>query len=238
MAISQRVPSPTVGALTLETNEAVKVTLKNYWWKRACALHEGVTCAFKTITSSSCAYPKWFTEGKTRLIPKQGDVASENQRPITCLNTSYKWFTSCVLGPLDQHLKVYDLMEKQQRGAKAGCSGTTDNLLIDRTVTLDCDRHKHNLSVALVGVRKAYDSVDHRWLNKIMLVHSAHASPLAQNKNLARHNAALKVLFWEMPRELQLSDTVPPWYPPAVPKPIYESHEAQAYWDIPVFCSK
>lgn len=72
---------------------------------------------------------------------------------------------------MDQHLKVYDLMEKQQRGAKAGCSGTTDNLLIDRTVTLDCHRHKRNLSVAWVDVRKAYDSVDHRWLNKIMLVH-------------------------------------------------------------------
>ena len=184
MAISQRVPLPNVGTWTLETNEAVKVILKkrnwsapgpdrvvNYWWKRACTLHEGVASAFKTITSSSCEYPKWFTEGKTRLIPKQGDFTSENQRPITCLNTSYKWFTSCVLGPMDKHLKMYDLMEKQQRGAKAGCSGTTDNLQIDRTVTLDCHRHKRNLSVAWVDVRKAYDSVDHGWLNKIMLVH-------------------------------------------------------------------
>ena len=42
----------------------------------------------------------------------------------------------------------------------------------DRTVTLDCHRHKRNLSVAWVDVRKAsYDSVGHRWLNKIMLVH-------------------------------------------------------------------
>ena len=184
LAISQRVPLPTVGTWTVETNEAVKGILKkrnwsapgpdrvvNYWWKRACTLHEGFSSAFKTITRSSCAYPKWFTEGKTRLIPKQGDFTSENQHPITCLNTSYKWFTSCVLVPMDKHLKVYDLMEKQQRGAKAGCSGTTDNLQIDRTVTLDCHRHKRNLSVAWVDVRKAYDSVDHRWLNKVMLVH-------------------------------------------------------------------
>ena len=48
LAISQRVPLPTVGTWTLETNEAVKVILKkqnwsapgpdrvvNYWWKRA-----------------------------------------------------------------------------------------------------------------------------------------------------------------------------------------------------------
>ena len=61
----------------------------------------------------------------------------------------------------------------------------------------------------------------------------ASCSTLARNKYLARHNAALKVLFWEMLRELQLSDTVPPWYSPAIPKPIYVSPEAQAYWDIP-----
>ena len=61
-------------------------------------------------------------------------------------------FTPCILGSMEQHLKVYDLMEKQQRGAKAGCNGMTDNLLIDRTVTLDCHRHKRNLSVAWVDV--------------------------------------------------------------------------------------
>ena len=63
----------------------------------------------------------------------------------------------------------------------------------------------------------------------------ASCSALSQNKYLLRHNAALKVLFWELLRELQFSDTVPPWYSPAVPKPIYEWPEAQAYWDIPVF---
>ena len=52
---------------------------------------------------------------------------------------------------------------------------------------------------------------------------------------LARHNTALKVLFWEMLREVKLPDTVPPWYSPVVPKPNYESPEAQAYWDISVF---
>ena len=55
----------------------------------------------------------------------------------------------------------------------------------------------------------------------------ASCSALAQNKFLARHNAALKVLFWEMLRELQLSDSVPPWYSPVLPKPKYESPEAQ-----------
>lgn len=60
-------------------------------------------------------------------------------------------------------------MEGAQRGARAGCSGTTDNVLIDRTVALDCHRRRWNISVAWIDVKKkAYDSVDHSWLNGVM----------------------------------------------------------------------
>ena len=62
---------------------------------------------------------------------------------------------------MDQHLDVYGLMEAEQRGAKEGCSGTTDNLLIERMVTQDCHRGRRNLSMAWVDVTKAYGSVDH-----------------------------------------------------------------------------
>ena len=82
-----------------------------------------------------------------KLTPKPRQFSSENQRPITCLNNMYKWFTSG-LKPMDQHLDHHELMEGQQRGAKTGCSGTMDNLLIDRMVTLDCHRGKRNLSMA------------------------------------------------------------------------------------------
>ena len=44
-----------------------------------------------------------------------------------------------------------------------------------------------------------------------------------------------KYFSWRCFRELQLSDTVPPWYLPVVSKSYSESPEAQAYWDIPGF---
>ena len=62
-------------------------------------------------------------------------------------------------------------MEGAQRGARAGCSGTVDNLLIDRTVTLDCHRRRRNLSVTWIDVKKAYDSVDHGWLSDMKVLH-------------------------------------------------------------------
>ena len=38
-----------------------------------------------------------------------------------------------------------------------------------------------------------------------------------------------------MAKELELIDSVSPCYSPAVPKPIYESPEALAFWDVPVY---
>ena len=64
----------------------------------------------------------------------------------------------------------------------------------------------------------------------------AGCSALAQSKYLERHNAALKALFFEMTRNLRLIiDSVPPWYSCAVSTPVYESSEALAFWDVPVY---
>ena len=90
--------------------------IANFWWKRATALHQCVTIAFQAITACEESYSSWFCTGKTSLIPKPGEFCSANKRPITCLNTLYKWFTSCTLGPMDQHLDKYGLMGVQQQG--------------------------------------------------------------------------------------------------------------------------
>ncbi|XP_031572645.1 uncharacterized protein LOC116306701 isoform X1 [Actinia tenebrosa] len=60
-------------------------------------------------------------------------------------------------------------------------------------------------------------------------------STLAQSKNLDRHNAALKILFFEKCKDLKLVESVPPWYSPVTPKPIYESDDSKAFWDVPVY---
>ena len=173
-AINSQVPAPpdendeevdsrkAVGVLKRKKNWSAPGPdkLTDYWWKQAIALHDGVTRAFKIIMLNNYDFPLWFTGGRTTLIPKPGSFTSDNQRPITCLNTIYKWFTSCLLKPMNHHLDTYKLMEIEQRGAKVGCSGTMNNLIIDRMVTEDCHRGKRNLSMAWVDVAKAYDSID------------------------------------------------------------------------------
>ena len=55
-----------------------------------------------------------------------------------------------------------------------------------------------------------------------------------------RHRASTfpdttQVLFYEMMHDLGLIDEVPPWYSPAKPRPVYQSDDVQAYWDVTVF---
>ena len=183
-AIAKKVPPPSDESWGLQTSQAVKILSKkrnwsspgpdklvNYWWKRAQVLHVGVVKAFVSISESKEDYPPWFSEGKTRLIPQSGEFTSENQRPITWLNNMYKWFTSCLQNPIVSHLTENELMQNEQRGAKAKCSGTSGNLMIDRMVTMDCHRGHRHRSMARVDNRKAYDTVDHKWLAESMDVH-------------------------------------------------------------------
>ena len=76
-----------------------------------------------------------------------------------------------MLGPANEHLETRDLINGAQRGARAGCSELIDNLLIDRTVTLDCHRRRRNLSMALIDVKKVYDLVGHGWLEEMIILH-------------------------------------------------------------------
>ena len=71
----------------------------------------------------------WFGGEEKRLFPTPGAFTSQNQHPIVCLNTIYKWFAASVRGPVNKHiLSDFGLIKDQQIGAKAGCSKTIDNL--------------------------------------------------------------------------------------------------------------
>ena len=63
----------------------------------------------------------------------------------------------------------------------------------------------------------------------------AGCTALVQNKYVTRHNAPLKILFFEVLQDLAPANSVPPWYSPLNPKPVYEANNAQAFWDVPLF---
>ena len=109
----------------------------NFWWKKFIYCHTCVYRVFLNIINNSISFTVWYTQGRTTLIPKDDTWTVPNQRPITCTNTMYKWFSSIILSKTTDHLYGHGLMQLDQRGGKANCSGTFDNLLIDNMVIMD-----------------------------------------------------------------------------------------------------
>ena len=60
---------------------------------------------------------------------------------------------------------------------------------------------------------------------------------LVQSKYKARHDTALKVLFFYLLSDVGLIESVPSWCSLETPKPEYKN-EARAFWDVPVYVEK
>ena len=58
---------------------------------------------------------------------------------------------------------------------------------------------------------------------------------LAQSKYMTRHNAALKMIFYELLKDLDLVTSIPSWYSQNTPKPLYENEKGKALWDVPLY---
>ena len=55
---------------------------------------------------------------------------------------------------------------------------------------------------------------------------------------LSSHDATLKVLFYGLLYDEEVIDETPPWYSPDKPKPVYESENVKAYWDVPIYANQ
>ena len=124
--------------------------------------------------------PHWLTEGLTYLLPKTNDTRNpKNYRPITCLPTMYKLLTSIITDRTYLYLEHNKMLPTEQKGCKRGSYGCKDQLLINKMVLEDCHTRKKNLSTAWIDYRKAYDSVPHSWIIKVMEIYKV--SPILTN---------------------------------------------------------
>ena len=71
--------------------------IQNFWWKELRGLWKAVVMCCKRWVEQPDTIPEWVTEGRAILLPKSEDLCSKrNYRPVTCLNTCYKLFTSMI----------------------------------------------------------------------------------------------------------------------------------------------
>lgn len=143
--------------------------INGFWWKKLGAVHAHIARVFNEYARNPESIPNWVAEGRTVLIYKKGDPTKpENYRPITCLNTIYKVFTSLLQQIILHRIEPVWKEIYEQRGTKKGMAGVRENLIIDRSVCQDAIYFKRNLSMAWIDYRKAFDCTSHALIMEIL----------------------------------------------------------------------
>ncbi|CAK1584548.1 unnamed protein product [Parnassius mnemosyne] len=142
--------------------------LHHYWLKWFMVCHAVLARQFQDALDQK-SLPSLFTTGITHLVPKDRDSTDPSKyRPITCLPTIYKTLTSILSARIIRHLISNQVMSRAQNGCRGGGRGTKEPLLIDAVIGKVVKRNRRNLSAAWIDYKKAFDSVPHTWLKRVL----------------------------------------------------------------------
>ncbi|XP_045466648.1 uncharacterized protein LOC123675343 [Harmonia axyridis] len=161
--------------------------LHNYWWKYFNSVHDKLTLLIQDALNNPASIPGFLTLGVTYLIPKNGDRKDpKNYRPITCLSSLYKIITGIITRYLSKHIRDHNLMTEEQGGCRGGTKGCKELLIIDHIITKQARKKLRNISVAWVDYRKAFDSIPHTWLLKVLEMHGVAGHVIELLRNLMK----------------------------------------------------
>ncbi|XP_062532919.1 uncharacterized protein LOC134201693 [Bombyx mori] len=142
--------------------------LQLYWLKSFRACHETLARQFQEALDTK-VLPAFLTTGITHLIPKSESIADPAQyRPITCLPTTYKTLTSVLETKISHHIDSCRVLSGAQNGCRRGSRGTKELLLIDAVAGQQVKRNRRNFSAAWIDYKKAFGSVPHTWLKRVL----------------------------------------------------------------------
>ena len=100
-----------------------------------------------------------------------GPEVMTNYRPITCLFNLWKLATSMMSAAIVYHLNRNQVWPWEQKECKWGSRGTKDHLLVDKLVMFLTRQQHRNLQMTWIDYQKAYDSVPHLWIVKILAMY-------------------------------------------------------------------
>ncbi|XP_052744244.1 uncharacterized protein LOC128199309 [Bicyclus anynana] len=142
--------------------------LHHYWLKAFSTCHVTLARQFQEALEQG-TLPNLFTTGITHLAPKTTDTVDPSKyRPITCLTTIYKTLTSVLSYKITRHVDDNNIMSGAQNGCRGGSRGTKELLLIDSVVGQLVKRNRRNFAAAWIDYKKAFDSVPHSWLLRVL----------------------------------------------------------------------
>lgn len=149
--------------------------IQNFWYKQFTSTHRYLANQMNIIMKNPQRCPEFLTEGRTYIKPKnQITQDPSNYRPITCLPTLYKIITSAITNKIDRHLTENNVLSEEQKGCRKGSQGCKEQLIIDSVIMKQVEKGQRNLTTCYVDYKKAFDSVPHTWLKKILQIYKIH----------------------------------------------------------------
>ena len=129
------------------------------------SIDENITNCYNRAITNSETNPQWFTQGITYLLSKSKETnIPKNYRLITCLSTMYKILTSIVT----ERTYTNNILPSEQKGCKKGSYYCKYQFLINKMLLENSGTCHRNLSTAWIDYKKAFDSVPHTWILKVL----------------------------------------------------------------------
>ena len=142
---------------------------------------------FSTCMQTGCLPNAWKTSS-IFLIHKSGSTADPlNYRPIALLNTSNKIFTVIVNKRMSTFLEKQQIFSNMQGGFRVGKTTFTKIWSLVQTIE-DSKINKKPLHTCYIDLKKAYDSVEHWGLCRVMQAYGFDPDVIRLIKNLCINN--------------------------------------------------
>ena len=143
--------------------------ITGYWYKQPNFYRSDLTRSYNSMLVNDQVLPSWLLTAKTTLLPKRTDTRiAKNHRPIALLKMMYKIYTSCINMFLTDHVLHNNIITNEQAGGKNGTWGTTEQLLINKTILKEVKDSQRNLVTVWLNYHKAFNSIPHSWLLKAL----------------------------------------------------------------------
>jgi hypothetical protein len=146
--------------------------IHNFWYKKFHVLHKAIAKSITGIIQGQQNTPEFIAQGVTYMLPKGKYTTQPSQyRPITCLPTIYKILTSAITRKITTHAEKNFIIAEEQKGCRRNHMGCKEQLIIDSLIHKYAASNKQNLHCTYIDYKKAFDSIPHSWLIRILQIY-------------------------------------------------------------------
>ncbi|EQB61058.1 hypothetical protein NAPIS_ORF01395 [Vairimorpha apis BRL 01] len=132
-----------------------------FFIKKCESIHPFLYNVIKKICLKGEKPEPWFYKGLTYLIPKGVPTRGSDFRPITCMSNLYKLTTKCTTKVMQLIVERRGLLAENQMGTVRNVQGAKEQAMVNIAINKE---HGNKLKTMWIDVKKAYDSVDHKYL--------------------------------------------------------------------------